>query len=171
MDDLIKTFYIDWKLLIAQAVNFTIVLGVLWLFAMKPLMKIMKEREDKIKASIANAEKIEIAMEQIKKDKEKEVKKGRKEAQALINKAEKEAEDVRRQKLEKSNKETEKILHDAERQIRAERELMVRDVKDELGGLVALALGRIAGGNIDEKTHRKLIDETIDDLRNAEFTK
>ena len=41
MDELVKTFHIDWKLIIAQTVNFTIVLGVLWYFAFKPLMKVI----------------------------------------------------------------------------------------------------------------------------------
>lgn len=171
MEDLIKTFYVDWKLLIAQGINFAVVLAVLWFFAMKPLMKIMKTREEKISKGVSDAEKIEERMAQIEKDREKEVKKGRKEAQALISQAEKEGDAVRVQRLDKAQTETDKMVRDAERQIRAERELMVHDVKDELGGLVALALGRIASSTIDEKTHKKLIAETINELKGAKIKK
>ncbi|MBT5338411.1 F0F1 ATP synthase subunit B [Candidatus Falkowbacteria bacterium] len=169
MDDLIKTFHIDWRLLIAQSVNFVIVIVVLGVFALKPLVKLMKEREEKIKKGITDAEKIEGKMLEIEEEREVEVKKGRKEAQGIISKSEKQGEEVRAEKVTKAQKEVEKIITDARSQIGAERTLMLKDVKDELGGLIALALDKIASGSIDEKKHKKLIEQTIADLKNADL--
>lgn len=169
MDDLIKTFHIDWRLLIAQSVNFVIVIVVLGVFALKPLVKLMKEREEKIKKGITDAEKIDEKMVEIKKEREVEVKKGRKEAQQIISKSEKQGEDVRIEKVTKAQKEVEKIITDARAQISAERSLMLKDVKDELGGLIALALGKISSDSIDGKKHKKLIEQTIADLKDSEL--
>ena len=44
MDSIIETFHLDWKLFLAQVVNFTIVVFVLWRFAFKPLAKNLAER-------------------------------------------------------------------------------------------------------------------------------
>ena len=52
MDSLITTFHIDWKIVIAQVINFGIVFAVLYFFALKPLSKLMKEREDIISKAI-----------------------------------------------------------------------------------------------------------------------
>ncbi len=169
MEDLIKTFYIDWKLLIAQAVNFVIVLSILGVYALKPLEKLMKERQDKIKKGLSDAEKIEEKMKQIEKNREDEVKKGRKEAQTIIVKAQKQGEEQRRERLEKAQKEVEKVISDARSQISAERVLMVKEVKDELGGLIALGLDKISGETIDEKVHKKLIEQTIKELKETDI--
>ena len=52
MDSIINTFHIDWKIIIAQAVNFGIVFVVLYIFALKPLNKLMAERAEKIKKGV-----------------------------------------------------------------------------------------------------------------------
>ncbi len=171
MEDLIKTFHIDWKLLIAQMVNFSIVIAVLTFYALRPLTKIMAEREIRVKKSLQDAESIEKKMKEIADEREAEIAKGRKEAQKIIAVAEKDGDDLRTQKMEKTQKEVEKVISSAKEQIRAERELMVREVKDELGGLVSLALNKIAHSTIDEKTHHKLIDKTIEELKVIDFQK
>ena len=55
MGDTIKTLGIDLPKLIAQLVNFGIVLVVLWKFAYKPILAMLDQRRDKIAESMANA--------------------------------------------------------------------------------------------------------------------
>lgn len=171
MDDLIKTFHIDWKLLIAQGVNFAIVLAVLAIFALKPLVKLMKEREEKIANGIKNAEEMEEKLKEIEKLKQSEIKKGRIDGQALIHKAEKDAEDVRQEKLQKTITEIEKMAKDARGRIREERDEMIKEAKDELGALIAKALNKVTSEVVDEKTHVELIDNAIKDLEKQAIAK
>jgi len=171
MDDLIKTFHIDWKLLIAQMINFGIVVFVLGFFALKPLVKLMKEREDKIAGGIKHAEEMEDKIKEIAKLKEEEVRVGRKEAQGLIAQAEKSAEDLRQEKIKKTIQEIEKMAVDARGRIREERDEMIKDVKDELGGLIATALNRVTSNVISEKTHTQVIDDVIKDLEKEALKK
>jgi len=171
MDDLIKTFHIDWKLLIAQMINFGIVVFVLGFFALKPLVKLMKEREDKIAGGIKHAEEMEDKIKEIAKLKEEEVRVGRKEAQGLIAQAEKSAEDLRQEKIKKTIQEIEKMAVDARGRIQEERDEMIKDVKDELGGLIATALNRVTSNVISEKTHTQVIDDVIKDLEKEALKK
>jgi F-type H+-transporting ATPase subunit b len=167
MEEIIKTFYVDWHLVLAQMFNFVFVLVVLYLFAVKPLMKLMHERSQRIDEGLKNAEAVEEKLKKIEIDRQQEVKKGRKEAQAIILTAEKDAEEVRRQKIDKAKKETEKIVTDAKAEIQNERTKMMHDVRNELGELVMLASGKIASGAIDEKQHEKLISTVIEDLKKS----
>ena len=56
MDSLISTFHIDWHLIVAQLVNFAVVILVLWRFALKPLGKLMDERGQTIAGGLENEE-------------------------------------------------------------------------------------------------------------------
>jgi len=171
MDELIKTFSIDWKLIIAQMVNFTIVIIVLGVYALKPLTKMMAEREARIKKSLSDAEEIEKRLQEIAEQRENEIKLGRKEAQVLLAAAEKTGEELKAKKIQKTNAEVEKIIMSAKEQIAAERDLMVKEVKDELAGLVTLALDKISRNTINDKTHKKIIEKTIEEMRTADLKK
>ncbi|MDP3883306.1 MAG: hypothetical protein Q8Q48_04635 [Candidatus Staskawiczbacteria bacterium] len=56
---------INWKLFLSQAVNFFILLTVLWAFVYKPLIKIIKERNAKIKTGLDKAEQADIRLKEI----------------------------------------------------------------------------------------------------------
>ena len=56
MDTLLGTFHIDWRLLVAQIINFAIVFAVLYRFVVKPLQKVMLERTAKIEQGLKDAE-------------------------------------------------------------------------------------------------------------------
>lgn len=171
MDDLIKTFHIDWKLLIAQMINFAVVLVVLGLFAIKPLIKMMKEREDRIAGGIKHAEEMEEKVKEIAKLKEEEIKEGRKQGQVLIAQAEKSAEELRQEKINKTISEIEKMAQDARGRLREERDEMIKSVKDELGALIATALNRVTSNVMSEKTHTQLIDDVIKELEKESLKK
>ncbi len=56
MGDLFSTFGVDWRLLLIQAVNFGLLLLILWRFLYIPLVKVLDERRGKIAESVAKAE-------------------------------------------------------------------------------------------------------------------
>ena len=62
MDSIISTFHIDWKIIIAQAINFVIVFAVLYFYALKPLSKLMKERSEKISQGLDDALNVDPAL-------------------------------------------------------------------------------------------------------------
>ena len=68
MDSIIATFHIDWKIIIAQVLNFGVVFGVLYLFALKPLMKVMRERTEKIEKGIKDAKENAEVLNNTKKE-------------------------------------------------------------------------------------------------------
>ncbi len=55
MQQLLSAFGIDWRLLIAQAVNFAIVLVALWYFLYKPVLGVLAKRQEVVAKSVAEA--------------------------------------------------------------------------------------------------------------------
>lgn len=55
MQQLLAAFGINWQLLLAQAVNFGIVLGALWYLLYKPVLKILEERRQVVAKGVEDA--------------------------------------------------------------------------------------------------------------------
>ncbi|HMO78113.1 MAG TPA: hypothetical protein PKA42_02695 [Candidatus Paceibacterota bacterium] len=69
MEDIINAFGIDARLIIIQIVNFTILMVVLGYFLYKPILKMLAEREEKIKQGVADAEAAAVALSQAEEEK------------------------------------------------------------------------------------------------------
>jgi len=105
---------LDVKLLLAQVVNFTILLVVLSKLLYKPLIKMIDERNKKISDSLENSKKIEEMLKQIE---EKEVKamegareKAKSEKESIIALAQSEREEILNSAREQAKRELEKGL-------------------------------------------------------------
>lgn len=131
MEQVFQAFGIEWQLLLAQAVNFAIVLAALTYFLYKPVMKLLAEREEKIKRGItdakeatalrarvlaeksgiitraeAEAEKVVgRASEAGKRERESIIRAGEERARVLLADAEARAEELKRHALRESDKE------------------------------------------------------------------
>ena len=92
MDSIISTFHIDWKIIIAQAINFSIVFVVLYIFALKPLSKLMAERAEKIAKGLADAKSNEDLLKDTALKYEEALTKARTEATRIFEESKKEAE-------------------------------------------------------------------------------
>ena len=62
------TLGIQWPKLIAQLINFSIVLFVLWKFAFKPIFGMLDARKNKIAEGLTNADNIKAQLAQTEAD-------------------------------------------------------------------------------------------------------
>jgi len=161
MEELIKTFHIDVKLIIAQAVNFGIVLFVLWKFAYKPVLKTLNDRSSKIEKGIKDAENAGKKLAETE-EKEKEVLgNARKEAQIIMTKAEDSAKKNKEELENMAKEQAEKIIATAKTQIEEENQKMIKEVKAEIGELVVFATEKIIGEKLDKNKDKELINKAM----------
>ncbi len=166
MDELVKTFHIDWKLLIAQIINFGIVLGVLWYFALKPIMKVMNKRSEDIERSLKEAKEIEEKLAEAETTKEKIVTNAKQEAQIIMEQTQKESEKVREQKLKETRDEMDRIAQKMKDDINSEKDKMLIEAKGHIADLVVAATEKVIKKNVDDESNRALVDETIKQSEN-----
>ena len=62
VEQIARTFGVDWPHLVAQIISFSIVCAVLYNFAYKPILAMLEERREQIAQGIANAEKIKAEL-------------------------------------------------------------------------------------------------------------
>ena len=92
MSELVNQLGIDWKLLLAQGVNFVILLFVLTKFVYKPLMKMVEARRQKIELGVKGGEKAEQIIKQAEQEKVGIIQEADVQAVAIISEAEQNAQ-------------------------------------------------------------------------------
>lgn len=161
MQELINTFHIDLKILIAQMVNFAIVLLVLYKFAYKPILKTMNDRTSKIEKGLKDAEEVGKKLQETE-EKEKEVlANAKREAQAIIETAEKTAVKNKEELLAEAKKKSEEIVANTQKQLEEEKKKMISEVKAEVASLVVAATGKIIDEKLDSQKDKEMIEKAI----------
>ena len=74
MNAFISQFGLDWKLFLSQLVNFTLILIVLSIFVYKPVIKIIKDRNARIKEGLDKAEEADIRLKEVDEIGKKKIK-------------------------------------------------------------------------------------------------
>ncbi len=163
MDTIIDAFHIDLKLFIAQIVNFAIVFGVLFFFVIKPLMKVMKERTEKIETGLKEAAAIKDKLRATEEDYSKEIKKARIEAMEIVKEANERAEKKRDEMIAKAKSEIAQIITKEKENIKAERINTMNELKSEVADLVMLSLEKVLGKKLEKGEDKELIVKMLKD--------
>lgn len=160
MDSFINTFHIDWKTIIAQVINFAVILFVLHFLALKPLRKIMKERSEKITGGLNDAKKNKELLEQTQKEYDDILSKARTEAHTIFQDGKKEALEKKKLMIEDASAEVESMIASGKKTLEAEKEKMINEAKAEIVSLVVKATEKILETTDDESFNKKTL-ETI----------
>lgn len=162
MESIISTFHIDWKIIVAQAINFAIVFVVLYIFALKPLSKLMAERSEKIAKGIDDAKINSKLLDETRAEYEAALTKARSEANKIFQDGKKEAEAKKVLMLEEAKKEVSVTIENGKKMLEAEKIKMVEEAKKEI---VDLAL-KTAEKLIGEKVNASFNEKTVKELKN-----
>jgi len=122
---------IEPNLLIAQIVNFVIIMLVLTKLLYKPLGDMLEKRKKKIEEGLALTESMKLEEEKLEVKKDKVIAQARDDGKALIEEAKKQAKEEAKVLLEDARKEAESVLDKARREIENEREAMQKSVNTE----------------------------------------
>lgn len=165
MDGIIQAFHLDLKLLIAQLINFLIVLAVLFKFVYKPLLKAMNDRTSKIEKGLADAQKSQEQLEKAEKTRDDKIKEAKKEARQLLERMQDVAEKNKETIIQKAKDESDGIMVDTRKAIEVEKEKMFKEVRQEIGELTGVALEKVLGQKQAKALDEKMIKQTISEIK------
>lgn len=149
MDSIISTFKIDWKIIIAQMVNFGIVFVVLYVYALKPLSKLMAERSEKINKGINDAKENAEILKSTSTEYEKVIAKAKNEANEIFQAGKKEAEAKKNEMIEKARAEVETMIANGKKSLEAEKAKVMDEAKKEIVALAMSATEKIISSKQD----------------------
>ena len=143
MESIISTFHIDWKIIIAQAVNFGVVFTVLYIFALKPLSKLMAERGEKIKTGINDAKKSSEMLQKVSEEYKQNTIKIKQMAIDAQKELRKELEQMRAENLSRIKIDNDEWTKKRMEQLEIDKKALVEGAKGELITLAMLAAKKI----------------------------
>jgi F-type H+-transporting ATPase subunit b len=151
---------IDWRILLAQTISFSLVFIVLWKFAYKPIFSMLQARREKIADALANAEKIKVDVARTEAERQKILAEAGDKANKLIDDARQAAARVREQETQKAIASAEQIVAKAREAAAQERTQMLGDLKREVGRLVVKTTSTVTGKILTADDQKRLAQET-----------
>ena len=157
---------VTWSTLVAQIINFVLLLGLLYLVAYKPILRMFDERSRRIKESMDQTETIREQAARADEDVKKRMEEAGKEGQEVISRAMRTGEDARQKVQQEARQEAEAILERARLEIQRERDEAVDELRQEFADLTIEAAGKVIEKSLDKEAHRELIDKVLEESTN-----
>jgi len=159
MDSFIETFHIDWKIIIAQSINFVVVLFVLYFLLVKPLKQMMKDRTTTITGGLNDAKVNAELLNKTKKEYEEVLANARIEANTIFQEGKKEALETKRTMVENAGKEVEQMIINGKKVLESEKVKMIEEAKNEIVSLVVKATEKLLESHKDESFDKKTLEQ------------
>ena len=162
--EIFKSFGIQPIFLLAQIVNFLIILYLLKRFFYKPIIKILEDRKKKIEESLKNADLIEERLQKTDEKNAQILSEAQNSARILIADAKREAENINQQAHLEARKTIGAALVEAKVQIEAQKVSMKKQLEHETLNLVEAVVKRVLGRSLKINERRQLTDKALSDI-------
>ncbi|HPY30581.1 MAG TPA: F0F1 ATP synthase subunit B [Verrucomicrobiota bacterium] len=159
MGETLHALGIEWPKLIAQTINFAIVLFVLWKWAYQPVLKMLELRREKVAESITNADKIKAELAATEARRQEILNQARDQAGKLIEEARAAAARVQAQETQRAVAQAEQIVAKAQEATAQDHARMLMELKREVGRLVVQTTAAVTGKVLTPDDQRRLIEE------------
>lgn len=152
-------------ILIAQLVNFAILVFVLWKFGYKPMFKFLNERKEKIEQGVLDAQKAGAKLEEISAKEKEVMKNAKKEAMLILEKAKEEGEKNKEKIVVRAKEEIGQIINEEKAKMQLEKAQTLKEIKSEISDLVVRSVEKIIEEKFDQKKDDELIKKIVKNLK------
>jgi F-type H+-transporting ATPase subunit b len=164
IEEIAKTFGVDWSHLIAQIISFSIVCILLQRFAYKPVLQMLEERRQQIAQGQANAEQIKAELARTEARRKEMLDQANTEAGKLIEEGRAAAARVQEQETQKAIAAAEQIMVKAQEASAQEKTRMLAELKCEFGRLLVETTASVTGKILTPEDQQRLAEETAKQL-------
>ena len=147
--------------LIAYLINFAILLGILFLFAYKPMLRLLDQRSERIRESLEAADRAREEAATSHEAIEEQLNEARREGQRLLDQAREAAQRFRDEEMDRARQEAETFVSRARSDIRRERDAAIDEVRANFGDLAISAAERVLRRSLDRQAHQDLIEQVL----------
>jgi F-type H+-transporting ATPase subunit b len=165
VQEIARTFGVDWSHLGAQIISFGIVCALLYKFAYKRVLTMLEQRRQQIADGLANAEKIKAELALTETQRQEALAQANAQAAKLIEEARAAAARVQEQETQKAIAAAEQIIAKAREAAAADHARMLAELKHEVGRLVVQTTATVTGKILTPDDQRRLAEETAKEVK------
>jgi F-type H+-transporting ATPase subunit b len=154
-------FQINLFQVVIAAANFVIFIAIIWKFAFNPISKILSDRKERIEQGLKDAEQARTDREGAEAGRIAALQEARREANDILTRAQKVADESRERDLAATREELERIRVRASAELEAEKLRAIADVRAEVADLALRAAGKVVGETMTDDRQRRLVEEFL----------
>jgi len=156
-------FQINVFQVVIAAANFIVFLVLMWQFAFKPISSMLAERRSRIEQGLRDAEQARKDRESAEQDRLAALTDARREANEILARAQKIAQETRDSDIAATRTELERMRTRATDEIAAEKQRALAELRSEVADLALQAAGRVVGETMTDQRQRRLVEEFLAD--------
>ena len=160
---MLETLGIHFPSLAIYLVNFLLVLLLLYLFAYKPILRLMDQRADRIRESLEAADTARQEAASSQEAIQEQITEARREGQRIMDQAREASERFRTEEMDKARQEAEAFVERAKDDIARERDTALQEVRASFGDLAITAAERVIRSSLDRQAHEELINQVLEE--------
>ena len=160
---MLETLGIHFPSLAIYLVNFLLVLLLLYLFAYKPILRLMDQRAERIRESLEAADTARQEAASSQEASQEQVTEARREGQRIMDQAREASERFRTEEMDKARQEAEAFVERAKEDIARERDTALQEVRASFGDLAITAAERVIRSSLDRQAHEELINQVLEE--------
>lgn len=147
--------------LLAQIVNFSLLLGLLYVVAYRPLVGMLDRRAAHIRESLEKADEIRRQAAQVEEEFQARLEAARREGQTIVAQAAQAAGRIRQDAREQALKDSDEVLARARIEIGLERDKAITQLRHDFADLTILAASRVINQALSKEDHRRIIEQVL----------
>jgi len=164
IEQIARTFGVDWAHLIAQMISFSILCFLLYRFAYRPVLRMLQDRRRLIAESLANAAKVKAELARTETQRKEVMAQANAQATQFIEEARAAADVLLKQETKKAIAAAEEIMLKAHQAAAQDHARMLAELKQEVGRLVVQTTSAVTGKILTTEDQRRLAEDTAEQL-------
>jgi F-type H+-transporting ATPase subunit b len=152
---------INLPVLVAQTVNFIVLLILLKLFVYKPVLNMLDQRRARIEEGLNAAQRGQESAAEAEKTAQAELDNARREGQNIVQNAQQVSQRLQEEGRAAAAQQTEAMLERARSEIALERDQAIAELRREFADLTIAAAEKIIGQSLDRSAHQRLIEQAL----------
>jgi F-type H+-transporting ATPase subunit b len=170
MSELLGKLGIDWRLLIAQIVNFGILFLVLRHFLYRPVLKFLAERQERIAKGIADAALAAERLRGVELERQEVLHRAEVERQGVLERVAAEAEALHRERLATAEHEASAVVNRGRVEVLHEREEMLVEVRRSVGDLLTAVTRKVTSERLPKRAQEELVAAAAAEFEQAKLS-
>lgn len=154
-------FSADLTLVLLTWITFLSLLAVLYKFAWKPILAALDKREETIRKSLEEADRIKEELREINQKREQLIREAEDKAKEIIDQGRNAAVEAARTIDRKAKEESQILLENAQREIKDASQEAQFELRKMSAQIAVELAGKLIEENLDSEKNRKLVNELI----------
>jgi F-type H+-transporting ATPase subunit b len=153
--------------IIVSSLNFLLFLFLISRFAFGPINQILESRRTRIEQGLKDAEQARRDRENAEKERAAALQEARREANEILARAQKIAQETRDADIAATKSDLERIRERAAAEIEAEKQRAITELRTEVADLALQAASKVVGETLNTERERRLVAEFLTEINSA----